>query len=94
MTNASEHGKNLAALAALVRRRFPTADGVVCSHGDGDTILWQVVAGDRVLWDAGPDVHHKIPKWAALSDSAGLLHAALTADQTAAQDWFTVRFPQ
>ncbi len=55
----------LGTLRQLVRRRFPAADGLICSHDADDTVLWQVVAGTDVIWDAGPDVTHTIPRGGA-----------------------------
>lgn len=65
----------LAELGELVRQRFPAADGLVCSCGDGDTILWQVVAGHDVVWNALPDVDEQIPQWHALPLASDLLQA-------------------
>lgn len=63
----------LTELSALVRRRFPNADGVVCSHSADDTVLWQVTAGGQVIWDALPAVTTQIPNWDRLPDAVGLL---------------------
>ncbi len=72
----------LANLARLVRRRFPTADGLVFAHGDGDTILWQVTTqapdGTTVLWNALPDAE-EIPTWRGLATTVAVLHDLATA---------------
>jgi hypothetical protein len=82
----------LAELGELVRQRFAAADGLVCSCGDGDTILWQVVAGHEVVWNALPDVEEQIPEWHALPRAADLLHRAVS-EQGCVGDLVVVRLP-
>jgi len=79
-------------LAALVRRRFPTADGIRYGHrsgSDGDTVLWQVLRGKRAIWSAGPGVSTQIPRWDELSEAVRLLVQVVPADVEG--DWLVLK---
>lgn len=81
-------------LKRLVKRRFPGADGIRYGHSaahGGDTILWQVLAGDDVLWDAGPAVDEQIPRWDRLPEAAAVLAKVVPADING--DWLTLLLP-
>jgi hypothetical protein len=85
-------GEALRALKKLVRHRFPAADGIRYGHSTvpgGDTILWQVLAGDEVIWDAGPAVDEQIPAWERLADAAALMAQAIPAGIEG--DWLVLR---
>jgi hypothetical protein len=80
---------DMRALRRLVRKRFTGADALRYSHtaaDPADTILWQVLRGDRVVWDAGPAVERQIPDWPDLAEAAVLLHKVVTAAGPAG-DW-------
>jgi hypothetical protein len=82
------------ALKKLVRRRFPGADGIRYGYSTmpgGDTILWQVLVGDEVVWDAGPAVDELIPGWDRLPDAAALMAQAIPVDVEG--DWLVLRLP-
>lgn len=82
----------LAELGALVRERFPAADGVRYGHDHGDVMLWQVLAGNEVVWDAGPGVIEQIPQWHKLGEAVEALGGALN-DSTECGDWLVLRLP-
>lgn len=85
-------GEALRALKKLVRRRFPEADGIRYGHSnapDNNTVLWQVLAGDEVVWDAGPGVDTQISTWERLSTAVALTSAATPADVEG--DWLVLR---
>jgi hypothetical protein len=85
--------EDLRALKRLVRRRFPGADGIRYGHAalPRYTILWQVLAGDEVLWDAGAAVKEQIPRWERLPDAAQLLDQLIPAEVEG--DWLVLRLP-
>ncbi len=79
-------------LAKLVRRRFPDGNRVAYAHtreGYPDTVLWQVLNGDRVVWDASPAADNNdepIPGWKRLPEAAALLHELAQAGE-ATGEW-------
>jgi hypothetical protein len=79
-------------LGALVRHRFTAADGIVYSHDEHDTPLWQIVAGHDVIWDALPAVTHQIPEWHQLGDAVTLL-APIAAALGTQGDLLILRLP-
>ncbi len=87
-----ESGEALRALRKLVRRRFPAADGIRYGHSNGpfgDSPLWQVLAGDEVIWDAGPAVETQIPTWERLPEVVGLMAQVIPLDIEG--DWLVLR---
>jgi hypothetical protein len=83
-------------LKNLLRKRFPGQGANGIRYGrtkdaGGDTVLWQVLAGDEVLWDAGPEVKDQIPAWERLGDAAMLV--ALLVPGDAEGDWLVLRLP-
>lgn len=78
-------------LGALVRRRFPAADGIRYGHSTGpggDTVLWQVLKGKRAIWSAGPGANTQIPRWDELPEAVMLLVQAIPAETEG--DWLVL----
>lgn len=83
----------LHALTKVVRERFPRADGIRYGHtteAGGDTILWQVLAGNRAIWSASPAViKTQIPAWERLGEAVMLMAQAIPPDVEG--DWLVLR---
>lgn len=86
--------EKLRSLGVLVRQRFPAADGIRYGHSNtpfSDSILWQVLAGHEVIWDAGPAVTKQIPAWGQLEAAVGLMVQAIPLEVEG--DWLILRLP-
>jgi hypothetical protein len=80
-------------LAKVVRRKFPTADGITYGRDEDGVILWQVLAGDDVVWDAGPEVTATIPRWDGIGEAIILLSEIARTSAPEFGFWLVLRLP-